>query len=202
MSGLSNYRRAPCCWSPMNSRRAAMRQWVGDEQRLVVLDGDGLAFTSHGLIVEDRPPGRRLSPHSPRTSCAWRRRADHRLRTPDDRPGDTLQAVRDHAFAHPLVSPASRTSPPTSTSIDCRLCAQGWCGGHLAGYPRRLADPLASASAPKRWQKPTPTARKPSARPCPVDRPRPDGRLFKVIALHHPHCRLLRGSNDPNCQAS
>ncbi|MCY7271485.1 MAG: SAM-dependent methyltransferase, partial [Sphingomonas bacterium] len=32
-----------------------VRQWVGDEQRLVVLDGDALAFTAHGMIVENSP---------------------------------------------------------------------------------------------------------------------------------------------------
>ena len=86
-----------------------IRQWVGDEQRLVVLDGDSLAFTAHGLIVET----------SPARAAAVHNIASHLARHggialiidyghATSAPGDTLQAVRAHQFADPLARPGEQ----------------------------------------------------------------------------------------------
>ncbi len=86
-----------------------VRQWVGDEQRLVMLHGDALAFTSNGMIVEN----------SPARDAAVAAIAAHLVRHGGvallidygharSAPGDTLQAVRDHRFADPLADPGEQ----------------------------------------------------------------------------------------------
>ena len=86
-----------------------VRQWVGDEQRLVMLHGDALAFTSNGLIVEN----------SPARDAAVAAIAAHLVRHGGvallidygharSAPGNTLQAVRDHRFADPLADPGEQ----------------------------------------------------------------------------------------------
>ena len=86
-----------------------IRQWVGDEQRLVVVDDDKLAFTATGLIVEDSPSriavaaglAAHLAAHG---GVALIIDYGH------DRsaPGDTLQAVKDHCFADVLANPGDQ----------------------------------------------------------------------------------------------
>ena len=86
-----------------------VRQWVGDEQRLVVIDQDALAFTAHGLIVEDSPArvaavtviAAHLAHHG---GVALLIDYGHA----ESAPGDTLQAVRAHAFADPLANPGEQ----------------------------------------------------------------------------------------------
>jgi len=86
-----------------------VRQWVGDEQRLVVLQGDSLDFTANGLIIED----------SPARTAAAAAIAAHLVAHGGialiidyghaaSGPGDTLQAVRGHAFADPLADPGEQ----------------------------------------------------------------------------------------------
>ena len=86
-----------------------VQQWVGDEQRLVVLDGDSLGFTAHGLIVET----------SPARAAAATALAGHLARHggmaliidyghATSAPGDTLQAVKTHRFADPLADPGEQ----------------------------------------------------------------------------------------------
>ena len=86
-----------------------VQQWVGDEQRLVVLDDDSLGFTAHGLIVET----------SPARAAAATALAGHLARHGGvaliidyghaaSAPGDTLQAVRDHRFANVLADPGEQ----------------------------------------------------------------------------------------------
>ena len=86
-----------------------VRQWVGDEQRLVMLHGDSLAFTSNGMIVEN----------SPARDAAVAAIAAHLVRHGGvallidygharSAPGDTLQAVRGHGFADPLADPGDQ----------------------------------------------------------------------------------------------
>ena len=86
-----------------------VRQWIGDEQRLVMLHGDALAFTSNGMIVEN----------SPARDAAVAAIAAHFVRHGGvallidygharSAPGDTLQAVRDHRFADPLANPGEQ----------------------------------------------------------------------------------------------
>ena len=86
-----------------------VRQWVGGEQRLVMLHGDALAFTSNGLIVEN----------SPARDAAVAAIAAHLVRHGGvallidygharSVSGDTLQAVRGHRFADPLADPGEQ----------------------------------------------------------------------------------------------
>jgi len=86
-----------------------VRQWVGDEQRLVVLDGDALAFTAHGLIVEDSPARdgavTAIAAHLARHGgVALLIDYGHAASAP----GDTLQAVKAHRFADPLADPGEQ----------------------------------------------------------------------------------------------
>ena len=86
-----------------------VRQWLGDEQRLVGLSGDDLAFTANGMIVET----------SPARDAAVRAVAGHLVRYggvvliidyghATSAPGDTLQAVKAHKFADPLANPGEQ----------------------------------------------------------------------------------------------
>ena len=86
-----------------------VRQWIGDEQRLVGLSGDALAFTANGMIVET----------SPARDAAVQAVAAHLAQHggvaliidyghATSAPGDTLQAVKAHAFADPLASPGEQ----------------------------------------------------------------------------------------------
>jgi len=86
-----------------------VRQWVGDEQRLVMLQGEMLAFTANGMIVE----------YSPVREAAVAAIAAHLVRHGGvallidygharSAPGDTLQAVRGHRFADPLADPGEQ----------------------------------------------------------------------------------------------
>ncbi len=86
-----------------------VRQWIGDEQRLVGLSGDDLAFTANGMIVET----------SPARDAAVRAIAAHLAHHggvaliidyghATSAPGDTLQAVNAHLFADPLANPGEQ----------------------------------------------------------------------------------------------
>ena len=86
-----------------------VRQWIGDEQRLVALKGDALAFIGGGMIVEN----------SPARDAAVAAVARHLARQGGialvidyghaaSAPGDTLQAVKRHQFAAPLASPGEQ----------------------------------------------------------------------------------------------
>lgn len=173
-----------------------VRQWVGDDQRLVVLDGDSLAFTAHGLIVED-------SPARDATVLAL---AAHLVRHGGvaliidyghaaSAPGDTLQAVRDHRFADPLADPgeqdltahvdfealatvarsAGAATTPLATQGDWlrRLGIQQRADALIRRHPDR-ADDIGSA----------------------LDRLTGSdqmGELFKVMAIHHPDWPIPAG---------
>ena len=166
-----------------------VRQWVGDEQRLVVVDGDSLAFTAHGLIVED----------SPARDAAVIALASHLGRHGGvaliidyghaaSAPGDTLQAVRDHLFADVLADPgeqdltahvdfealstvarsAGAATTPLATQGDWlrRLGIRQRADALIRRHPDR-ADDIGSALAR-------------------LTGPGEMGELFKVIAIHHP----------------
>ena len=86
-----------------------VRQWVGSNERMVVLDGDRFRFSIDGPLREDSPA---------RTSYAWEIGA-HLERHggvaliidyghAKSAPGDTLQAVKGHRFADPLDSPGEQ----------------------------------------------------------------------------------------------
>jgi len=173
-----------------------IRQWVGDEQRLVVLQGDSLAFTANGLIVED----------SPAREAAVLALATHLVRSGGaallidyghaaSAPGDTLQAVRDHRFADVLADPgeqdltahvdfqalaaAARAAGAAVTALATqgdwlrRLGIQQRADALIGHHPDRADDigsSLARLTAPDQM-----------------------GDLFKVMALHHPDWPIPAG---------
>ena len=173
-----------------------VRQWVGDEQHLVVLDGDALAFTAHGLIVED----------SPARDAAVAAIAAHLVRFggvallidyghATSAPGDTLQAVRAHAFADPLADPgeqditahvdfqavadAARKAGAAATT----LATQGiWL--NRIGIQHR-AETLTRVNPDRAEHIDSALAR--------LTAPDQMGDLFKVIAIHHPDWPIPAG---------
>jgi SAM-dependent MidA family methyltransferase len=166
-----------------------VRQWVGDEQRLVMLDGDAFAFSAHGLTVED----------SPAREAAAAAVATHLTRHggvaliidyghPASAPGDTLQAVRAHAIADPLEDPGEQdlTAHVDFEALGKAARTAGACVTPLAtqgdwldrlGIAHR-AEQLASANPDRAGEVQTALARLTATDQM--------GDLFKVIALHHP----------------
>ncbi|MEO5577609.1 MAG: SAM-dependent methyltransferase [Sphingomicrobium sp.] len=166
-----------------------VRQWVGDEQRLVVLDGDALAFTANGLIVEDSPArvaavtviAAHLAHHG---GAALLIDYGHATSVP----GDTLQAVRAHAFADPLANPGEQdiTAHVDFEAVAAAARKAGAAVTNLAtqgtwlnriGIQHR-AETLARANPDHAKAIDSALARLTGAGEM--------GELFKVIALHHP----------------
>ena len=166
-----------------------VRQWVGDEQRLVVLQGDPLAFTANGLIIEDSPA---------RTAAAAAIAAhivahggialiiDYGHAT--SAPGDTLQAVRGHAFADPLADPGeqdltahvdfealSDAARSTGASVTSLATQGNWLT--RIGIAQR-AQKLAAANPDRAQDIASALTRLTGADEM--------GELFKVMAIHHP----------------
>ena len=86
-----------------------IRQWVGNEERRVALEDDRLAFTPEGEIREDSPVRDEAAKAVARTL------ADHGgvaliadYGHAKSAPGDTLQAVRGHEYADPLIDPGEQ----------------------------------------------------------------------------------------------
>ena len=86
-----------------------VRQWVGDDERRVTIDGDRPAFTLDGPIREDSPAredavrsiARQLGKHGGVALIV-----DYGHAQSHD--GDTLQAVRGHQFADVLADPGEQ----------------------------------------------------------------------------------------------
>jgi SAM-dependent MidA family methyltransferase len=86
-----------------------VRQWIGAKERMVTLAGDRFAFASEGEVLEDSPArdaaaksiAHHLSNHG---GAALIIDYGHARSAP----GDTLQAVKRHAFADPLASPGEQ----------------------------------------------------------------------------------------------
>ena len=164
-----------------------IRQWIGDEQRLVGLTDDAFAFTAHGMIVEA----------SPARDSAVRAIAAHLARHggvaliidyghPESAAGDTLQAVRAHHFADPLADPGEQDitahvdfeavadSARAVGAAVTRLACQGeWL--ESIGIVQR-ADALARANPDRAEGIASALTR--------LTAPSAMGDLFKVIAIH------------------
>jgi NADH dehydrogenase [ubiquinone] 1 alpha subcomplex assembly factor 7 len=86
-----------------------VRQWIAGKERRVGLDGDRLAFDADGRITEDSPAreaaasalARQLGRHG---GVALVIDYGHAR----SMPGDTLQAVKGHRYADPLVDPGEQ----------------------------------------------------------------------------------------------
>ena len=165
-----------------------VRQWVGDEQRLIVLQDDSLAFTSHGLIVEDSPAraavagalAAHLAAHG---GVALIIDYGHAASAP----GDTLQAVKGHAFADVLGSPGNQD---LTAHVDFEAL-----GRAASGTDVRLAGPVTQGAWLTRLGIAQRAATLAAANPDRADgiasaltrltAPGEMGDLFKVMALHH-----------------
>jgi SAM-dependent MidA family methyltransferase len=166
-----------------------MRQMVAGVERKVIGAAGGLAFDRDGEIVET----------SPAREQAMRELADRLVRQGGaaliidygherSGPGDTLQAVRKHRFAHVLEAPGEQDLTSHVDFQALALAARG-AGAKVSGVAeqgpwlerlgimaraRRLA-----AAAPER----TGEIEEARARLCRPDRM---GALFKVMAVHSP----------------
>ena len=173
-----------------------VRQWVGDEQRLIVLQGDQLAFTAHGLIVEDSP-----ARASATTALSAHLVAHGGVALIIDyghaatAPGDTLQAVRGHAFADPLTAPGDQD---LTAHVDFQaLAAAARAAGATVTRLATQGTWLTSLGIAQRAQSLT-TANPDRAETIASALTRltaPDqmGDLFKVMAIHHPDWPIPAG---------
>jgi SAM-dependent MidA family methyltransferase len=164
-----------------------VEQWIGDEQRRVTHDGARFAFTADGAIRETSPAraaaAATLAAHLARHGgCAIV--IDYGYTQGET--GDTLQAVRDHAFADPLDRPCEADltahvdfealAGAASACIVSRPVTQGSWLETLGIGPRASA---LAARNPERTEAIAAARR----RLCDGDAM---GQLFKVIALRHP----------------
>jgi SAM-dependent MidA family methyltransferase len=173
-----------------------VQQWIGDEQRLILLQEDRLAFTASGLIVETSPA------RSAAMSALARHLVTHGgLALVIDyghaafAPGDTLQAVHGHAFADPLANPGEQDLT-AHVDFQALAAAAREAGGSVTplatqgdwltrlGIHQRaealtranphLAETIASALAR-------------------LTAPDQMGDLFKIMAIHHPDWPIPAG---------
>jgi NADH dehydrogenase [ubiquinone] 1 alpha subcomplex assembly factor 7 len=86
-----------------------IRQWVGEEERRVAIEGEGLMFTSVGQICEQAPvreaAAKAIAAHLARYGGVALVIDYGHARTSG---GDTLQAVRGHGFANVLTNPGEQ----------------------------------------------------------------------------------------------
>ena len=86
-----------------------VRQWVGRQERRVTIDHDALSFTIEGAIHEDSPAreaaAKAIAAHLARHGGVGLIIDYGHARSSD---GDTLQAVRAHAFANVLADPGEQ----------------------------------------------------------------------------------------------
>jgi SAM-dependent MidA family methyltransferase len=171
-----------------------VEQWVGEEQRCVTHDGTRFAFTIDGAIRET----------SPARDAAAAALAAHLARHggvaivvdygyAGGESGDTLQAVRGHAFADPLDRPGEAD---LTAHVDFVALARAACActvSHVTSQGSWLETlgigPRASALAARN---PDHTEAIAAARRRLCDEAEM-GRLFKVIALRHRDWPLLAG---------
>ncbi len=173
-----------------------IRQWVGDEQRLIVLNDDQLAFTAHGLTVEDSPA------RAAATSALAAHIAAHGglaliidYGHGTSAPGDTLQAVRSHAFADPLANPGEQdltahvdfealaVAARKAGALVTPLATQGEWLTRLGIHQR--AESLTRANPDRAITIASALAR--------LTAPDQMGDLFKVMAIHHPEWPVPAG---------
>ena len=166
-----------------------VRQWVGDEERRITIDGGQLAFLSNGLIHEDSPA---------RDAYAWEIAAQLDVRGGaaliidyghlHRAPGDTLQAVKGHRFADPLANPGDQD---LTSHVDFEALQRA-----TAEIPIRFAGPATQSDWLNRIgiaQRAETLVRANPDRAKDIDlalerltAPGQMGDLFKVVALHHP----------------
>jgi NADH dehydrogenase [ubiquinone] 1 alpha subcomplex assembly factor 7 len=163
-----------------------IRQWVGDEERRIGLAGDRLTFTECGEVREDSPAradaARALALHlAEHGGVALIIDYGHARSAA----GDTLQAVKGHKFADPLMNPGEQD---LTAHVDFQALARAVHGldvtisGPVAQGPwlRRLgieqrAQSLIASNPDKRHD-----VEQAVDRLCGLDEM---GELFKVMAI-------------------
>jgi len=103
-----------------------VRQWIGEKERQVGLEGEGLVFSAKGEIREDSPArdttaaalARHLATHG---GVALIIDYGHAKSAP----GDTLQAVKGHRFSDPLSEPGDQD---LTAHVDFEALAQATHG--------------------------------------------------------------------------
>lgn len=173
-----------------------VQQWVGDEQRLIVLQDDQLTFTAHGLIVEVSPARTAATTalaHHLATHGGVALIIDYGHAT--SAPGDTLQAVRGHAFADPLADPGDQ---------DLTAHVDFWRLAEAARHSGASVTPIVTQGAwltrlgiAYRAQSLTETnpdrATTIASALARLTAPDQMGDLFKVMAIHHPDWPIPAG---------
>jgi SAM-dependent MidA family methyltransferase len=164
-----------------------VRQWVGQEERRVTVTDDSLAFTVDGAVREDSPARQTvadaIAAHLGRHGGVALIIDYGHARSAD---GDTLQAVREHAFADVLADPgqqdltahvdfAALAKAAQSVSVT-RVATQGEWLEHLGIQVR--AQALTTAHPEREDEIAAGCARLCSAGQM--------GELFKVMAIHGP----------------
>ena len=172
----------------------AVEQWVGEEQRRITQNGARFTFTIDGAIRETSPArteaAAALANHlASYGGCALV--IDYGYANGET--GDTLQAVRGHAFADPLDQPGeaditahvdfAALAKAAKACVVSRVVTQGSWLETLGIGPR------ASALAARN---PEQTATIAAARRRLCDE-QEMGRLFKVMALRHPDWPTIAG---------
>jgi NADH dehydrogenase [ubiquinone] 1 alpha subcomplex assembly factor 7 len=166
-----------------------VEQWVGDEERLVTLDGERLTFVQQGL-VQERSPARSAS-----ATAIARHFVTHGGAAlvidyghGATAPGDTLQAVKAHGFADPLADPGEQDLTAHVDFAAVRHAAERE-GAAVAGPVEQGAflratgigqrtEALAHANPERADKLATALHRLTDSAAM--------GSLFKVIAIHHP----------------
>ena len=173
-----------------------VRQWIGSEERRVAINGDNLSFTAHGTIREDSPiRDQAVSAIAQRLAANGGAAliVDYgHTRTGE---GDTLQAVRNHAFADPLADPGEQdlTSHVDFEAIARSAISMGVQATEVVTQGKWLerlgiaARAAALANAHPEKVEEIEIARK---RLCDRDQM---GELFKMISLHGPDWPQLAG---------
>ena len=172
-----------------------VEQWIGDEQRGVTHDGIRFAFTAHGEIRETGPArdaaAAALASHLARHGGAALI-IDYGYAGGET--GDTLQAVRAHAFADPLGDPGEAD---LTAHVDFAALARAASSCELSRVVTQGSwletlgiGPRASALAA---HNPDQTEAIAAARRRLCDE-EAMGRLFKLIALRHPDWPAIAGT--------
>ncbi len=166
-----------------------VRQFVGQAERRVMVAGGGLAFDRDGEIVETSPA------RNAAVAAVAKRVADHEgaalvIDYGHERaaPGDTLQAVRGHAFAAVLADPGERdlTSHVNFQAVADAARQAGAAVTRTVTQGKWLErlGISARADALARWH-PERRAEIETAQRRLCD-PAQMGELFKLIAIHSP----------------
>jgi SAM-dependent MidA family methyltransferase len=163
-----------------------IRQWIGEEQRMVTFEAAAFRFTADGMIREDSPArsaaARQIASHLARhggvaiiIDYGHGRRSD----------GDTLQAVRSHRFGDPLEMPGEQDitahvdfsaladAASQSNAVPSRVVSQGSWLETLGIGARAIALAAKNPSD-------TETIAAARRRLCDEEQM---GRLFKVMAI-------------------